>query len=327
MGTRPEAASRRRPSGQRELSGAGIGFALVSSLGFSTLGIFATSLYGYGFSVPQTLAWRFTLASALLWCALGIRKIVRAKAGAGEGGSAAGKESESGKRAKKKAIGNLLLLAFLGFSPQAGMYFLTVKLLAPGITSLLLYLYPAFVLLFSALFFKNRPSKGQLAALAMSFIGCAITFFEPGSYPLAGLILGVLVAVAYGGYLVWSERVLAGVDSLFSTAVIMTVAGLVYWAVALVAGLPLKAPSSPEEWLVVAGIAVLATALPITTLFAAMEKTGAANVSLVSTVEPAITVLLSAFFLGEELTANRIWGGLFIVGGVVALRVFSGKRP
>jgi len=306
------------------LSAVGISFAIVSAICFSTLGIFASSLYGMGFSVPQTLAWRFTVASVLLWAALGARKAARlSQPNRLEGSRTVGRAK--GPREGARAFRNLLLLAFFGFSPQAGLYFLTVKLLAPGITSLLLYLYPAFVLLLSAVFLRKRASIGQILALSMSVIGCLITFFTPGSYPLIGLLLAVLVALAYGAYLVVGEKVFAGYDSLFSTAVIMTVAGLVYWAWLLIAGLPIKTPAGIREWSLIGGIALLATALPITTLFAAMKRAGAANTSLISTIEPVATVLLSGIFLGERLTGNRIVGGLFIIAGVITLRMFSRK--
>jgi len=311
------------------LSGAGMALALVSAIGFSTLGIFATNLYGYGFSVPQTLAWRFTVASAFLWCFLGIRKGIGRKAmGSKKSTEKAFHEDQgSGAEGKKsRAFRNLLLLALFGFTPQAGLYFLTVKLLAPGITSLLLYLYPAFVLLLSAFFLRRKPTTGQLIALTISFLGCVVTFFEPGEYPMAGLLLGVLVAISYGVYLVSGEKILAGFDPFFSTAVIMTTAGIFYWALLFVARLPVKVPGSAMEWVFIACIALVATVLPITSLFSSMKRIGATNASLISTVEPVMTVLLSALILGEKLTANRIWGGLFIIGGVVTLRLFSLRR-
>lgn len=296
------------PCGPR---GRGVGLALLSALGFSTLGIFATTLYSAGFSVPQTLAWRFTIASAFLWAAIAARRALRRDA------AAAG-------RGRRLAL--LLLLALFGFTPQAGLFFLTVKLLAPGITSLLLYLYPAFVLLLTAIFMRKRPTRGQLAALVLSFAGCLVTFIAPGAYPLGGLLLGVLVAVSYGAYLVAGEKILAGYDPIFATAVIMTVACAVYWGIVAVSGIPVRAPGTFAEWGGVAGIALMATVLPITTLFAAIKRLGAADVSLVSTIEPVCTVLLSAVLLGERLTVNRIAGGLLIVGGVVALQLMGRGR-
>ncbi|HWR13070.1 MAG TPA: DMT family transporter [Rectinemataceae bacterium] len=316
------------------LSGPGVALALVSAVGFSTLGIFATQLYGFGFSVPQTLAWRFTVASVFLWCFIGIRKRMRSRGRPLDGmgslerqpGGMSPVSATAFASGKAKATRDLLLLALFGFTPQAGLYFLTVKLLAPGITSLLLYLYPAFVLLVSAFFLHRKPSAGQLVALVMSFLGCVVTFFEPGAYPLAGLLLGVLVAISYGAYLVCGEKILADFDPFFSTAVIMTTAGIFYWGLLLIGGFPVKVPGSFVEWFFIACLALIATVLPITTLFSAMKRIGAANASLISTVEPVVTVLFSALMLGEELTANRIWGGLFILGGVVTLRLFSLKR-
>jgi len=295
-----------------KLTGAGIALALISALGFSTLGIFAASLYAEGFSIPQTLAWRFTISSVFLWIVLGARKVL-------------GPGIRTG-RMGKNAFRNLMLLAVFGFTPQAGLYFLVVKMLAPGIASLLLYLYPVFVLLLSAIFFKRQPTKGQLIALTMSFLGCVVTFFSPGNYPLAGLLLGVLVAISYAGYLVFGERILVSFNPIFSTAVIMSVAAIFYWFLVIVSGSPPRLPAGLSQWLPTIGIALVATVWPITTLMMAMKKAGAANVSLLSTIEPVSTVLLSALLLGETLTMNRLWGGLFIIGSVVALRVFSTKK-
>ncbi|MDP2790614.1 MAG: DMT family transporter [Rectinemataceae bacterium] len=299
-------------SESRALTAGGIAFALISALGFSTLGIFATSLYAEGFSVPQTLAWRFTIASAFLWIVLGAKKALQPGIQIGGKG--------------KNAFRNLMLLAIFGFTPQAGLFFVAVKLLAPGITSLLLYLYPAFVLLLSALFFRRHPTKGQLIALTMSFLGCIVTFFSPGDYPVAGLLLGVFVAITYAAYLVFGERILISFTPIFSTAVIMSVAAVFYWFLVLVSGLPPRLPAGLSEWFSIVGIGLVATVWPITALMVAIKKAGAANVSLLSTVEPVSTVLLSALLLGEKLTMNRLWGGLFIIGGVVALRLFSTKK-
>jgi len=298
-----------KPSEERT-SRTGVGYALVSALCFSTLGIFAISLFDRGYSVAQTLAWRFITAAVFLWIAIGVRRLLGKTRGLGV----------------RKSLPGLLILALIGFTPQSGLFFVTVKMLAPGITSLLLYLYPAFVLLLTALFWRKKPTKGQLAALGMSLLGCLLTFYKPGAYPVLGLALGVLVALAYGVYLVVGEKMLAGIDPLFSTAVIMTVAGTCYLGLLAATGKPWKMPSSAGDCLYIAGLALFATVLPITALFSAMSRIGAAHTSRISTIEPVSTVLLSVFFLGEKLTPNRIWGGVFIVGGVVALRLFSRPR-
>ncbi len=138
---------------------AGIGFALISALSFSTLGLFAKFIYAAGFSISQTLAWRFSVAALLLWIITLVRGAHRRPA---------------------REYRSALLLGVLGFSPQAGLYFVTVRYLDPGLTGLLLYLYPAFVVVFSALFLKKAPRKAQLVALVLSLAGCALTLWTRG---------------------------------------------------------------------------------------------------------------------------------------------------
>lgn len=306
-------------SSSRKTAAAGVGYALASALGFSTLGIFASTLYGLGFSVQETLAWRFTFASVFLWAFLA----VRTAAGRIRAGRAGIRDGEGG---KKPSLWPLLLLAIFGFAPQAGLYFLTLRLLSPGLTSLLLYLYPAFVLVFSAVLFRKKPAKNQFAALGLSLAGSVVTFFRAGRYPPEGLALGVLVAVSYAAYLTVGEKILKRHDPFFSTAVIMTVAGIAYWTWALLSGKAVRAPVTAPEWLLVAGIALAATVLPITTLFFAMNKIGASDVSLVSMIEPVATVVLSTLLLGERIGLNQAIGGALIVGGVLSLQLFSRRE-
>jgi drug/metabolite transporter (DMT)-like permease len=281
----------------------GVLLALVSAASFSTLGLFARLVYSEGFSVPQALAWRFTVAAAILWTLVG--------ASARKGGT------------PRKPLGRkmvpVLLLGILGFAPQAGLYFVTLRFLDPGITSLLLYLYPSFVILLAFAVLGRKPNRIQVISLALSLTGCAITFFKPGNYPLVGLALGLLVAVTYAGYLVASDKVLSGVDPIRATAVIMLAAAAIYWIIAAATG-PLMAPTSLASIAGILGMAVFATVLAITTLFASMGAIGASDTSLFSTVEPVLTVVLSAILLGERLGPAQTVGGALIIAAVVILR-------
>jgi drug/metabolite transporter (DMT)-like permease len=214
----------------------------------------------------------------------------------------------------------VLLLGLFGFAPQAGLFFLTVKILDPGITGLLLYLYPSFVVLFSFLFLKKKPAKIQILALALSLSGCALTFFRAGRYPAAGLALGAFVALAYAAYLVAGERILAGLDPFGATALIMMVAAAVYWIFVLFSGIPPRAPGNIVSILGFLGVFLLSTVLPITTLFMAMQRIGAADTSLVSTVEPVFTLIMSALIIGERLGLPQLAGGALILCAVILLR-------
>jgi len=280
----------------------GVVMALASAACFSTLGLFAKLAYSEGFAIPQILAWRFTVAALALWTVT----------------LATGRAGRPWREYRRT-----LLLGLFGFSPQAGLYFVTVSILDPGLTGLLLYLYPAFVVLLSAVFLRKMPRATQLGAVVLSLAGCALTLWTTGHYPAFGYFMGVVVALAYAAYLVAGERVLAGTDSVFATANVMSAAAVLYWAITLATG-TLKVPATPVATAGILGMALFGTVLPITLLFGAMRRIGAADTSLVSTVEPLITIVLSAILIGERLTPLQMAGGALILAAVFIL---NARRP
>jgi len=277
----------------------GVALAVVSAITFSTLGLFAKLAYSQGMVPAQALAWRFSLAAVILWAVV-----------LGRGGQ----------HRPFREYRNALLLGILGFSPQAGLYFLAVRFLDPGIASLLLYLYPAFVVGMSLVFLKRRPRPAQLAALLASGLGCVLTLWTRGSYPAIGYVFGLAVALSYAGYLVAGERVLATLDPVFATTNVMTAAAAVYWIITLASG-AFFLPTTPVAIAGVVGIATIGSVIPIITLFASIRLIGSADASLVSTIEPLFTVLLSALLIGERFTTLQLAGGALILAGVVILNI------
>ncbi len=277
----------------------GVVLALLSAASFSTLGLFAKLIYAEGFSVPQALAWRFTVAALVLWSVTIIRGTWRATLA---------------------QYRDAFLLGLLGFSPQAGMFFMAVRYLDPGLASLLLYLYPSFVVIFGALFMRIVPRKAQVLAVILSLIGCAMTLWTRGSYPLIGYFWGLSVAILYAVYLVVSEKVVSRLDPLFATTNLMSASALVYWIITLASGTA-RLPGSVATVFGILGIGTLATVVPILTLFAAIRRIGAADTSLVSTVEPLFTIILSAVLIGERLTGMQLAGGAVILGAVLVLNM------
>jgi len=275
--------------------GRGIVFALLSATGFSTLGLLAKLIYSEGFSIQAALAWRFSAAACVLWI------VVLAT-----------------KRKMPARLWPLILLGFAGFAPQAGLYFMTVRILDPGIAGLLLYLYPSFVVLIGLVVLRRRPGWLRLAAVALSLAGCFITFWKAGNYPTGGVLLGIVVAIVYAVYLVASEKILADIDPIAATAVVMTAAAIVYWIVSVATG-EVKVPTTARAIGGILSVALFATVLPVTTLFASMRIIGAADASLVSTLEPVLTIIWSSILIGERFGPMQIVGGTLILLAVLAI--------
>jgi len=277
----------------------GVAFAVISAISFSTLGLFAKLAYSQGMAPAQALAWRFSLAALVLWAILLKR---------------------GGYRRPLREFRTTLLLGVLGFAPQAGLYFMTVKYLDPGLASLLLYLYPAFVVAFSFIFIKRRPQLPQIVALVFSSAGCVLTLWTRGSYPLVGYFFGIAVAITYAAYLVAGEKVMRGLDPIFIVANLLASSAVVYWVITLATGV-FFLPTSPAAIAGIVGIAVVGSVIPIVTLFASIRLIGSSDASLVSTIEPLFTVVLSALIFGEHLTRLQLAGGTLILIGVLLLNL------
>jgi len=81
-------------------------------------------------------------------------------------------------------------------------------------------------------------------------------------------------------------------------------------------------------WPGLLGIAIVSTAIAVLTFYAGTRRIGAAQASLVSTIEPVWTIALAGILLGQTLTPIQLAGGvLVIVGVVIAQTAPPGERP
>ena len=74
------------------------------------------------------------------------------------------------------------------------------------------------------------------------------------------------------------------------------------------------------------GVAILGTVLPVFAVNFALQRIGAAQASLVSTVEPILSMILSMLILGEVIFALQWLGAALIVGSVIILQLRPRNR-
>ena len=85
-------------------------------------------------------------------------------------------------------------------------------------------------------------------------------------------------------------------------------------------------PQSPFILLLLFGIAILGTVLPVYAINIAIQRIGAAQASLVSTVEPPLSMVISMIVLGEAIIANQWLGAALIIGSVIVLQLGPRNR-
>ncbi len=284
----------------------GILLCLASAVAFGTMGIFGKLAYGDGATVGTLLAVRFALAAVLFWC------LVAAT-------GAAGRVRELPRRDVALAFG----LGALGYSAQAGCFFVALDRVDASLLSLLVYTYPALVTVAAIMLGRERADRRIAIALALASIGLVLVLAEagPGTLDPLGVALGLAAALVYTVYILSSEGISRRAGPIVLSAFVctgaaasLTVAGL------LVGDVHPDAVTAPGlGWL--AAIAVVSTVAAIGLFFAGLRRVGSTTASIVSTAEPLTTVLLASVVLGESLDAVQLLGGALVLAGVVVLSV------
>ena len=267
---------------------AGLIWALVAALAFSTLGIWGKLATASGLSSFAALTFRFGLVALMLlpFTSRGLSWAARGR---------------------MLGVGVVYALATTCF-------FGALDRVSAGTTGLLLYLAPAFVVLFGWLLGRT-PGRHQLGAVALAAAGLGLVVGLPAPTdrdPL-GLLLGAGAGALYAAYLMASERWLADTPALSNTAYVALCAALYFGALAVL-GEGLQVPTG-AQWVPVLGLALIPTLIAVPALYGAVRHLGAAQASLLGTLEPLFTVALAFLVLHEPLRPAALLGGALILGG------------
>ncbi len=278
----------------------GIGLALLSAAASGTLGVWGKLAMALHLSTPTLLSWRFGL-TALLLLALGSFRVP----------------------ARERAT--LLLLGAL-YAGTTLAYFVALTRISAGTSALLVYVAPAFVLLYGALG-GLRPSRGQIGALVCTLLGLGVVVGLPGAADadLPGLLSGGLSGALYGAYLYASGRWAPRSSPLTVTAHVALVCAVAFSLLGAATG-QLTVPSRLEHWGVIVAMLLIPTLVALPTLALAVRRIGAARVSLLASTDPLWAVAFAVLFLGEALSVTQVLGGMLILAGATVAQLFPKAR-
>ena len=74
-----------------------------------------------------------------------------------------------------------------------------------------------------------------------------------------------------------------------------------------------------EGWGWLAGIALVSTFAAVSLFFAGLKRVGPTTASILSTVEPVVTVVLAFLVFGELLGVLQLLGGALVIAAVLVL--------
>lgn len=279
---------------------------LLSASGFATLAIFIKFAYLAGVNSLTMLTVRFFVASVFLYLIAKLRGLSLNLA--------------------PKEVFKLFLMGTLGYGLMSLLFAKTLFYLPASISSMLLYLYPALVTVLSVLVGDETFNYKKGISLTVCFVGLFLVLgVSLTGLKTIGVLLGIGAALVYSLYIVAGNKVLKQLDSYVATTYVCASSALLFLLASLstdslIVNLPLYG------WLSLLGMAFFSTVVGIWGLFTGIKYIGATSTSIISTLEPVITVILSFGLLGEKISPTQAVGGLIIVIGIIILELW-GKTP
>lgn len=274
----------------------GVALTALSAAFFGSLAIYGKVADRIGIPLSELLALRFGVAAVALW----ILALVRHE------------RLWWGRRMAGLVVMGALYVA------QAATYFTSLKTVPAAVTSILLYIYPIVVMLLAAAFLGERLTRRRGVALVLAVAG-VFAVVDPlsahGNIGSAGVLFGLAAAAIYATYILTGRALLRDVPAVVATATIATTAGVVFAAAGAASG-QLR-PLSGSGYALAGSMAIVATAIPATLFLAGLARVGATRAAIISTLEPAVTVVLAGLVLGEGLGPVRLLGGAAILGAAI----------
>ncbi len=225
----------------------------------------------------------------------------------------------------------VVVLGLLGYYLSSFFDFIGLQYISAGLERLILFLYPSFSVLINSVIFRQKISRAQFGALALTYTGIGIAYFgelkidtgNPNFY--WGSFLIFLCAVSYAFYLSGTGKVVPVLGAAKFTTYSMLaaiVAVLMHYMVRqAVTGAPLVSvgPGSGTLWGYGFLLALVATVIPSYMLSAGMKRIGANNAAIVTSVGPVSTILQAHFFLGDKIFAEQVIGTILVIAGVLLI--------
>ena len=289
----------------RSMPSPGALLCLASAAAFGAMGIFGKLAYDEGASVGTLLATRFVLAAVLFWLVVACSGRTRRL-----------------RALPRRDVGIALALGAVGYSAQAGAYFAALDRLDASLLSLLVYTFPAIVTVSAIALGRERASRRTALALVLASTGLVLVLAgaAAGALDPIGTALGLAAAFVYSAYILTSEGVAARLGPLALGTLVCTGAATTLTLGGAVTGDLDLGGVSAEGFGWLAGIAVVSTVGAVGLFFAGLQRVGPTAASILSTLEPVVTVVLAFVVFGESLGPIQLAGGALVLLAVLAVR-------
>jgi len=281
-------------------------FVLVSGISFGFTPIFARLAYSQGIYVNELLFFRFLIAFLITGAIL------------------VGRRRLSLPRRQDLLI--LIALGAFAYFLETTLYFTALLYTSVAVAALILYTYPAFVVIGASTLGWERVSRSLVIAIAIALLGLSLVANPAGNSVGIGVVLALGASVMYTAYILGGSRVLRRVKGDVAAFYVMGATSLTFGLSGAAMG-SFRLNWGPWGWICILSISLICTVIAVITFFTGIAKIGPSRSAMISLVEPLTSVLVALAIFGNAMTAPQWFGGLLILAATAAIARFSTSTP
>ena len=202
----------------------------------------------------------------------------------------------------KKSLLSLLLFALIGLFLNQFAYLTAIQETNAGIATVLQYVCPVGILIYSCIKDKVAPTLGEIVSIILAIGGTFLIAthgqLDQLSMTPSGLFWGLFSALTYAMYIILPIALIKKWGSSLVIGVGMVIAGLV--ALPFTGVLEANIPTSLDFLLAFAGIILIGTVFAYTAFLKGASLIGPVKSSLLASIEPISAVFFAFLIMNEQ---------------------------
>ena len=200
-------------------------------------------------------------------------------------------------------------------------YFSCQQICSLAVASILLYTAPSFVVVLSALLWREPITKRKILVLFLTLLGCSMVcglFAGQVTVTFSGILLGLGSGFFYALYSIFGRYALAHYSSMTVTVWTFLFAGPA--SLALLRPADISAMTGdPSMPLTAVCLIIFSTVLPYLLYTNGLAKVESGKASILASLEPVVAALTGVIVFGEPMTAVTALGIVLVLGGAAIL--------
>lgn len=277
-------------------------YIILAAISWASIGIFANNLSALGFSSLQISLLRSVVSLIVVSAFMLIRD----------------------RKAFKVSLRDIPLFAAMGLFSSFFCnicYFRAIQLTGVAIAAVLMYTAPVFVLIASAVLFKEKLNAKKIVAVVFAILGCSLVsgvLSSQSNASFIGIIWGIGSGLAYASYSIFSVFALRK----YSPSTVLFYMFAFSCAAAMLIQNPAEvfvALTDTRTLLFTIGLGVVSTTVPFALYTIGLLKVAPSKASVIATVEPATAAIFGVALFSEMLDLSKIIGIVLIISASIVI--------